>query len=142
MCLVIGLRNGKSVKYYIIRATFPKPNESERCEPNESQRCEPNESERCDPNESERCEPNESERCEPNESERCEPNESERCAPNKSERCEPNESESCEPCCGKITCLVCYFVITTATFTKEACQEIFKIKSGPLNLTLKNICIY
>ena len=43
-----------------------------------------------------------------------------------------NETGSCEPC-GKKTCLVCNAIRTTATFTTEACGDIFKILSGPYN---------
>ena len=42
-----------------------------------------------------------------------------------------NESGRCEPC-GKRTCLVCDSISTATTFTTEACQETFKIQSGPL----------
>ena len=42
-----------------------------------------------------------------------------------------NESGRCEPCEKKI-CLVCDSVITAMIFTTEACQETFKIQSGPL----------
>ena len=44
-----------------------------------------------------------------------------------------NESGRCEPC-GKKTCLVCDSIGTAATITTEAgaCQETFKIQSGPL----------
>ena len=34
---------------------------------------------------------------------------------------------------GKKTCLVCNSIRTTTTFTTEACGEVFKIQSGPLN---------
>ena len=59
---VVGFRNGKSLKDYLVRAKLPKLDESGRCEP-----------------------------------------------------------------CGKKTCLVCDSIITTTTFTTEACQETFKI---------------
>ena len=59
---VVGFRNGKSLKDYLVRAKLPKLDESRRCEP-----------------------------------------------------------------CGKKTCLVCDSIITTTTFTTEACQETFKI---------------
>ena len=65
---VVGFRNGKGLKDYLVRAALPKANETGRCEP-----------------------------------------------------------------CEKKTCLVCNSVRTTATFTTEACGEIFKIQSGPLN---------
>ena len=42
-----------------------------------------------------------------------------------------NESGRCEPCEKKI-CLGCDSVITAMIFTTEACQETFKIQSGPL----------
>ena len=64
---VIGFRNGKSLKDFLVRATLPKINGSGRCEP-----------------------------------------------------------------CGKKTCLVCDSISTATTFTTEACQETFKIQSGPL----------
>ena len=65
---VVGFRNGKSLKDYLVRAALLKTNEIGRCEP-----------------------------------------------------------------CGKKTCLVCNSIRTTTTFTTEACGEIFKIQSGPLN---------
>ena len=43
-----------------------------------------------------------------------------------------NETGRCEEN-GKKTCLVCNSIRTTTTFTTEACGEIFKIQSGPLN---------
>ena len=64
---VIGFRNGKGLKDFLVRATLPKLNGSGRCEP-----------------------------------------------------------------CGKKTCLVCDSISTATTFTTEACQETFKIQSGPL----------
>ena len=42
-----------------------------------------------------------------------------------------NGSGRCGPC-GKKTCLVCDFIRTATTFTTEACQETFKIQTGPL----------
>ena len=69
---VVGFRNGKSLKDYLVRATPPKTNE----------------------------------------------------------RCEP---------CGKKTCLVCNSIRTTTTFTTEACGEIFKIQSGPLNCNSEKV---
>ena len=42
-----------------------------------------------------------------------------------------SRSGRCEPC-GKKTCLVCDSISTATTFTTEACQETFKIQSGPL----------
>ena len=45
---------------------------------------------------------------------------------------ETNETGRLEPC-GKKTCLVCNSIRTTTIFTTEACGEIFKIQSGPLN---------
>ena len=65
--LVIGFRNGKSLKDFLVRATLPKINASGRYEP-----------------------------------------------------------------CRKKTCLVCDSISTVTTFTTEACQETFKIQSGPL----------
>ena len=64
---VIGFRNGKSLKDFLVRATLLKLNESGRCE-----------------------------------------------------------------LCGKKTCLLCDSISTATTFTTEACQESFKIQSGPL----------
>ena len=64
---VIGFRNGKSLKNFLVRATLPILNESRRYEP-----------------------------------------------------------------CGKKICLVCDSISTATTITREACQEIFKILSGPL----------
>ena len=49
-----------------------------------------------------------------------------------------NETGRCEPC-GKKTCLVCNSIRTTTTFTTEACGEIFKIQSGPLNCNLEKV---
>ena len=69
---VVGFRNGKSLKDYLVRAALPKTNETGRCEP-----------------------------------------------------------------CGKKTCLVYNSIRTTTTFTTEACGEIFKIQSGPLNCNSK-----
>ena len=43
-----------------------------------------------------------------------------------------DQSGRYEPC-GKKNCLVCDSIITTTTFTTEACQETFKIQKGPLN---------
>ena len=71
---VVGFRNGKSLKDYLVRATIPKANETGRCEP-----------------------------------------------------------------CGKKTCLVCNSIRTTTTFTTEACREIFKIQSGPLNCNSEKV---
>ena len=42
-----------------------------------------------------------------------------------------NGSDRCEPC-EKKTCLVCDSISAATTFTTEACQETFKIQSGPL----------
>ena len=42
-----------------------------------------------------------------------------------------NGSCRCEPC-GKKACLVCDSISTETTFRTEACQETFKILSGPL----------
>ena len=42
-----------------------------------------------------------------------------------------NGSGRCGPC-GKKTCLVCDFIRTATTFTTEACQETFRIQTGPL----------
>ena len=71
---VVGFRNGKSLKDYLVRAALPKANETGRCEP-----------------------------------------------------------------CGKKTCLVCNSIKTTTTFTMEACGEIFKIQSGPLNCNSEKV---
>ena len=49
-----------------------------------------------------------------------------------------NETGRCEPC-GKKTCLVCNSIRTTTTFTTEACGEIFKIQSGPLNCNSEKV---
>ena len=70
---VVGFCNGKSLKYYLVRAALPKTNETGRCEP-----------------------------------------------------------------CGKKTCLVCNSR-TTTTFTTEACGEVFKIQSGPLNCNTEKV---
>ena len=43
-----------------------------------------------------------------------------------------------EPC-GKGTCQVCDHIITTNTFTKKTCREVFKIQSGPLNCNSKKV---
>ena len=67
--LVIGFRNSKSLKDYLVRATLPKLNKRGRCEP-----------------------------------------------------------------CGKKTCLVCDSISTATILTTEACQETFKIQSGPYTL--------
>ena len=64
---VIGFRNGKSLKDYLVIATWPIFNESGRCEP-----------------------------------------------------------------CGKKIVSFCDSISTAVTFTTEACQETFKIQSGPL----------
>ena len=40
------------------------------------------------------------------------------------------ESGRWEPC-GEKTCLVCDSISAATTFTTEACQETFKIQSGP-----------
>ena len=71
---VVGFRNGKSLKDYLVRAALPKTNETGRCEP-----------------------------------------------------------------CGKKTCLVCNSIRTTTTFTTEACGEVFKIQSGPLNCNSEKV---
>ena len=42
-----------------------------------------------------------------------------------------NEGGRCEPC-GEKTCLVRDSISTATTFTTEACQDTFKIQSGPL----------
>ena len=65
---VVGFRNGKSLKDYLVRAALPKANETGSCEP-----------------------------------------------------------------CEKKTCLVCNVIRTIVTFTTEACEDIFKILSGPYN---------
>ena len=49
-----------------------------------------------------------------------------------------NETERCEPC-GKKTCLVCNSIRTTTTSTTEACGEVFKIQSGPLNCNSEKV---
>ena len=43
-----------------------------------------------------------------------------------------------EPC-GKGTYQVCDHIITTNTFTTKACEEVFKIQSGPLNCNSEKI---
>ena len=48
-----------------------------------------------------------------------------------------NAGES-EPC-GKSTCQVCDHIITTNTFTTNACWEVFKIQSGPLNCNSEKV---
>ena len=52
-----------------------------------------------------------------------------------------NETGRCEPC-GKKTCLVCNSIRTTATFTMEACREILKIQSGPLNCNSEKVLYF
>ena len=52
-----------------------------------------------------------------------------------------NESGRCEPC-GKKTCLICDSISTATTFTTEACQETFKIQSGPLTRDSEKFSIY
>ena len=49
-----------------------------------------------------------------------------------------NEGRRCESC-GKKTCLVCDSISTATTFTTEACQETFKIQSGPLTYDSKKV---
>ena len=49
-----------------------------------------------------------------------------------------NETGRREPS-GKKTCLVCNSVRTTTTFTTEACGEIFKTESGPLNCNSEKV---
>ena len=49
-----------------------------------------------------------------------------------------NETGRCEPC-GKKTCLVCNSIKTTTIFTTEACVEIVKIQSGPLNCNSEKV---
>ena len=71
---VVGFRNVKSLKDYLVRAALPKTNETGRCEPR-----------------------------------------------------------------GKKTCLVLNSIRTTTTFTTEACREIFKIQSGPLNCNSEKV---
>ena len=41
--------------------------------------------------------------------------------------------------CGKGTCQVCDHVITTKTVTTKACEEVFKLQSGPLNCNSKKV---
>ena len=43
-----------------------------------------------------------------------------------------------EPC-GKRTCQVCDHITTTNTFTTKACEEVFKIQSGPLNCNSEKV---
>ena len=43
-----------------------------------------------------------------------------------------------EPC-GKKICLVCNSIGTVTTFTTEACGEVFKIQSGPLNCNSEKV---
>ena len=71
---VVGFRNGRSLKDYLVRAALPKSNDTRRCEP-----------------------------------------------------------------CGKKTCLVCNSIRTTTTFSTEACEEVFKIQSGPLNCNSEKV---
>ena len=49
-----------------------------------------------------------------------------------------NETGRCEPC-GKKTCLVSNSIRTTTTFTTEACVEVFKIQTGPLNCNSEKV---
>ena len=49
-----------------------------------------------------------------------------------------NEGGRCEPS-GKKTCLVCDSISTATTFTTEACQETFKIQSGPLTCSSEKV---
>ena len=49
-----------------------------------------------------------------------------------------NETGRCEPC-GKKICLVCNSIRTTTTFITEACGEILKIQSGPLNCNSEKV---
>ena len=51
-----------------------------------------------------------------------------------------NEGGRCEPC-GKKTCLVCDSISTATTFTTEACQETFKIQSGPLTCDSEKVLL-
>ena len=44
-----------------------------------------------------------------------------------------------EPC-GKKTCLVCYSIRTTTTFTTEAYIKTLKISDGPLNCNSEILC--
>ena len=71
---VIGFRNDKSLKDFLVRATLPSLNESGRCKP-----------------------------------------------------------------CGNKTCLVCDSISTAMTLTTEACQETFKVQSGPLTCDSKKV---
>ena len=49
-----------------------------------------------------------------------------------------NRSGRCEPY-GNKTCLVCDSISTATTFTTEACQETFKIQSGPLTCVSEKV---
>ena len=49
-----------------------------------------------------------------------------------------NETRRCEPC-GRKTCLVCNSIRTTTSFTTEACGEVFKVQSGPLNCNSEKV---
>ena len=49
-----------------------------------------------------------------------------------------NETGKCESC-GKKICLVCNSIRATTTFTTEACGEVFKIQSGPLNYSSEKV---
>ena len=49
-----------------------------------------------------------------------------------------NKTDRCEPC-GKKSCLVFNSTRTTSTFTTEACGEVFKIQSGPLNCNSEKV---
>ena len=51
---------------------------------------------------------------------------------------ETNETGRYEPF-GKKTCLVCNSIRTATIFTTEACGEIFKIQSGPLNYNSEKV---
>ena len=71
---IVGFRNGKSLKDYLVRAALPKMDNAGGSEP-----------------------------------------------------------------CGKGTCQVCDNIITTNTFTTKACEEVFKIPSGPLNCNSEKV---
>ena len=49
-----------------------------------------------------------------------------------------NETRRCEQC-SKKTSLVCNSIRTTTNFTREACGEIFKIQSDPLNCNSEKV---
>ena len=71
---IVGFRNGKNIKDYLVRAVLPKADNAGGSEP-----------------------------------------------------------------CGKRTCQVCDHITTINTFTTKACEEVFKIQSGPLNCNSEKV---